>query len=135
MEHMITVSKLNTLISSAIFKIKQPENQEPAIDDTNIREVIKYCRKEIASSLDSGIMPSPKYFEQAAVLSRKEQKYSNEIAICEMYISLVKQYAANNNLSKSEFRETVLPYCEPLYKRMHNAKSMLSKAENTQSLI
>ena len=131
---MIPVSKLNTLISSAIFKIKKPDHQESEIDDTNIREVIKYCRKEIADSHDSGIMPSPKYFEQAAVLSRKEQKYSNEIAICEMYISLVKQYAADKNLSKNEFRETILPHCEPLYKRMHNAKSMLSKAENTQSV-
>lgn len=130
---MITVNKLNTLINSAIFKIKQPENQEPEIDDTNIREVIKYCRQEIQSSLDSGIMPSPKFFEQAAVLSRKEQNYANEIAICEMYVSLAKQYASKNNLSENEFRETVLPYCEPLYKRMHNARSMLSKAEPIQN--
>ena len=135
MEHVITVNKLNTLINSAIFKLKQPDNQEPEMDDTNIREVIKYCREEIQSSLDSGIMPSPKFFEQAAVLSRKEQNYANEIAICEMYVSLAKQYASKNNLSENEFRETVLPYCEPLYKRMHNAKSMLSKAEPTQSPI
>ncbi len=135
MEHMITVNKLNTLINSAIFKKKQTRAHIPTLDDTDLHSVIKCCRNEIASSLDTGIMPSPKFFEQAAVLSRKEQNYKNEIAICEMYVSLAKQYASNNNLSKEEFRESVLPKCEPLYKRMHNAKSMLSKAEPTQSHI
>ena len=126
-------SKLNTLINSAIFKKKQANTQIPVLDETDIHSVIKCCRNEIASSLDSGIMPSPKFFEQAAVISRKEQNYENEIAICEMYVSLAKQYASKNNLSEEEFRESVLPKCESLYKRMHNAKSMLSKAVSTQN--
>ena len=56
---------------------------------------------EIQSSIDTGIMPSPRYFEQAAILSRKEQKYENEIAICEMYIDLAKEYASKNKLIES----------------------------------
>ncbi len=98
--------------------------QSSSID---IHGVVKNCRDEIQKAEDSGLMPSPKYFEQVAVLSRKEKRYENEIAICEMYIGLVKQYAIKNNLSQAEFSDQILPQCAPLYKRLHNAKIMLSK--------
>ena len=56
--------------------------------------------------------------------------YETEIAICDMYIKLVKKYASENKISRQEFTDTILPECAPLYKRMHNAKSMLSKAQS-----
>lgn len=125
---MMTASKLNTIINKTIFKnSKSVDTQDSPLSETDILSVIKSCRSEIQKSKDSGIMPSPKYFEQAAILSRKERNYTNEIAICEMYVKLAKQYASKNKLSRQEFRESILPQCEPLYKRMHNAKSMLPK--------
>jgi hypothetical protein len=125
---MMATGKLNTIISQALFGKKNSSDTEyPILSDTDIRSVMECCRDEIRNSEDSGIMPSPKFFEQAAVLSRKERNYANEIAICDMYVNLAKQYASKNKLTRQEFIESVLPQCAPLYKRMHNAKSMLPK--------
>lgn len=121
-------SRFNTLINSAIFKMKHAHDEDPIVDETDINSVVDHCRFEIQKSYDSGIMPSPKFFEQAAVLSRKEKNYENEIAICELYVNLAKGYAKKNNLSDSEFRDDILPKCESLYKRMHNAKSLQNRA-------
>lgn len=131
----MATGKLNTIISQALFgKHKQPENEYQILSDTDIHSVMECCRDEIQNSEDSGIMPSPKFFEQAAVLSRKERNYANEIAICDMYVKLAKQYASKNKLTRQEFIDSVLPQCEPLYKRMHNAKSMQPKT-HTQKII
>lgn len=54
-------------------------------------------------------MPYPKNFEQAAAVLRKERQYENEIAVCEMYIKIVKQYAARNKFSRMDFYEKMLP--------------------------
>ena len=122
-------NRLNTIIKKVIpLKDLQTNKNNLQADETDINTVVEYCREEIQKSVDTGIMPAPKYFEQVAVLSRKEKNYENEIAICDMYIKLVKKYAADNNISRQEFTDTILPECAPLYKRMHNAKSMLSKA-------
>lgn len=127
----MATGKLNTIISQALFgKHKQPENEYQILSDTDIRSVMECCRDEIKNSEDSGIMPSPKFFEQAAVLSRKERNYTNEIAICEMYVSLAKQYASKNKLTRQEFIDDILPTCESLYKRMHNAKSIMPKSHS-----
>jgi len=91
-------------------------------NNLDIHEIVECCRDEIQASEDSGIMPSPKYFEQAAVLSRKEKKYDNEIAICEMYIELTNHYATINNLTDAEISTQVLRVCDPFVKRLHNAK-------------
>ena len=126
----MATGKLNTIISQALFGKKTPPNAEyPILSETDIRSVMECCRDEIRSSEDSGIMPSPKFFEQAAVISRKEKNYANEIAICDMYVKLAKKYASKNKLTREEFIESVLPQCEPLYKRMHNARSMLPKTQ------
>ncbi len=121
------MGKLDTILKKVIKKTSSSviKNSQPS--DTDINTIVKNCRDEIQKSEDSGIMPSPKYFEQVAVISRKDKCYENEIAICEMYIGLVKQYAAKNKLSRAQFSDQVLPKCAPLYKRLHNAKTMLSK--------
>jgi len=123
-------SKFNTLINTAIFKKKQPKQVEHAVDETDIHSVVKHCRLEIEKSKDSGIMPSPRFFEQAAILSRKQRNYDNEIAICDLYVKLAKDFATKNKLSNSEFREDILPQCESLYKRMHNAKSLQNRVRD-----
>ena len=100
-------------------------NQIPVLLPENIHElneILKCCREEIQNSEDSGIMPAPKYFEKVADLSRAEKRYENEIAICEMYISLVNQYAAREKLSEDEMSTNLLPNCAPFVKRIHIAK-------------
>lgn len=127
----MATGKLNTFIGQALFgKNTQSKTEYPILGETDIRNIMEFCRDEIKNSEDSGIMPSPKFFEQAAVISRKEKNYINEIAICDMYVTLAKKYASKNKLSRQEFIENVLPQCAPLYKRMHNAKSMLPKENN-----
>lgn len=96
--------------------------ESSSTNNLDIHKIVEYCRDEIQASEDSGIMPSPKYFEQAAILSRKEKKYDNEIAICEMYIELTNHYAIINNLTDAEMSTQLLPICAPLMKRLHNAK-------------
>jgi len=125
---MMATNKLNTIIRKVIPLKDIPTDTQSLLDDkADIKTVVDSCRDEIQKSVDTGIMPAPKYFEQVAVLSRKEKNYENEIAICDMYIRLVKKYAAKHKLSKQEFTDNVLPECAPLYKRMHNAKFMMSK--------
>ena len=124
-------NKLNTIIRKVIPHKDIPTDTQTLLqNETNIDTVVECCREEIQKSVDTGIMPAPKYFEQVAVLSRKEKNYENEIAICDMYIKLVKKYASENKISRQEFTDTILPECAPLYKRMHNAKSMLSKVQS-----
>lgn len=94
-------------------------------DKHKIHQMVKCCREEIQNSEDSGIMPAPKYFEQVAILSRMDKRYDNEIAICEMYIELLSQYAARNNLTEAEVSTQLAPVCVPLLKRIHNAKIMV----------
>ena len=103
-------------------------NQIPILTpqhNQNIHEMVKCCREEIQKSEDSGIMPDPKYFEQVAILSRVEKRYENEIAICEMYIELMNQYAAREKLTDAEISTNLLPNCAPFVKRIHNARTMI----------
>ena len=93
--------------------------------NTDIHEMVRCCREEIQKSEDSGIMPDPRYFEQVAVLSRAAKRYENEIAICEMYIELMNQYAAREKLTDAEISTNLLPNCAPFVKRIHNAKIMI----------
>ncbi len=108
-------------------------NKIPVLYPKNIDElnkVLECCREEIQNSEDSGIMPAPKYFEQVADLSRAEKQYENEIAICEMYISLVNQYAARERLTDAEISTNLLPNCAPFVKRIHFAK-IIQRSSNT----
>ena len=126
---MMASNKLNTIIRKVIpLKDISTDTHKTLDDKTDIKAVVDCCREEIQKSIDTGIMPAPKYFEQAAVLSRKEKNYQNEIAICDMYIKLVKKYASENKISRQDFTDNILPECAPLYKRMHNAKFMMSKS-------
>ena len=93
--------------------------------NTDIHEMVRCCRVEIQKSEDSGIMPDPRYFEQVAILSRAAKRYENEIAICEMYIELMNQYAAREKLTDAEISTNLLPNCAPFVKRIHNAKIMI----------
>ncbi len=121
----MATNKLNTIIRKVIPLKDFPADTQSLLEDkADIRTVVNSCREEIQKSVDTGIMPAPKYFEQVAVLSRKEKNYENEIAICDMYIKLVKKYASENKMSRQEFTDNVLPECAPLYKRMQNAKCL-----------
>ena len=129
-EHMMATNKLNTIIRKVIPLKDFPADTQRLLEDpTDMKTVVDSCREEIQKSVDTGIMPAPKYFEQVAVLSRKEKNYENEIAICDMYIKLVKKYASEKNMSRQEFTDNVLPECAQLYKRMHNAKFMMTKTQ------
>ncbi len=127
---MMATNKLNTIIRKVIPLKDFPADTQRLLEDpTDMKTVVDSCREEIQKSVDTGIMPAPKYFEQVAVLSRKEKNYENEIAICDMYIKLVKKYASEKNMSRQEFTDNVLPECAQLYKRMHNAKFMMTKTQ------
>lgn len=98
-----------------------------ANDDHDIHVMVERCCDEIQAFEDEGIMPSPKYFEQVAILSRKEKNYENEVTICELYIDLVNQYAAKNKITNAEMSVKLLPKCAPFVKRVNNARIMSSK--------
>ena len=98
-----------------------------AEEETDINSILKKCRQEAQQANESGIMPSSKYFQQAAVLSRKEKNYENEIAICKYYINLVSQYATNNNSSEVDLGNEVDTKIDPFNKRIHLAETMLYK--------
>ena len=123
---------LDTIIKKVINRKVFIGSKKHEVNETDIYSVVQGCRDEIQAAEDSGIMPSPKYFEQAALLSRVERKYDNEKAICEMYIDLANEYIIKNDLSKDEISAKVLPACTPMIKRLHNAKTMLART-NTEA--
>ena len=122
---------LYTIIKKAINKAIPSNNNILASDykilqeDADLYSRLKYCRQEIQQSEASGIMPSPKYFEQVAVLSRKEKKFEDEIAICNYYIKAISHFAAKNNFSKTEFNKKAFCKIDPFRKRINLAKTML----------
>ena len=124
---------MDTIISKTIKNAISLSGNKSTIDDikdekdTNLYTILKKCKQEAQQADESGIMPSPEFFQQAAVLSRKENKYENEIAICKYYINLVSQYAANNNFSKVDIYNKIDRKIDPFSKRIHLAESMLHK--------
>lgn len=122
---------LDTLITKSIknvnfLSVSTSETSDVKADeDTNLYSILKKCKQEAQMADESGILPSPKYFQQAAVLSRKEKKYETEIAICKYYIKLVSQYVSINNFSKADFYEKVEREIDPFKKRIYFAKKML----------
>ncbi|NNC68698.1 MAG: hypothetical protein HKN83_11765 [Gammaproteobacteria bacterium] len=122
---------MDTLITKSIknvnfLSVSTSETSDVKADeDTNLYSILKKCKQEAQMADESGILPSPKYFQQAAVLSRKEKKYENEIAICKYYIKLVSQYVSINNFSKADFYEKVEREIDPFKKRIYFAKKML----------
>ncbi len=122
-----SMGKLDTIFKKVIKTRSVISSNEKDLTESDIQEIVRDCREEIQKSVDTGIMPSPKTFEQIAILSRKERHYENEIAICEMYIGIAKQYAVEKNYTREQISQQLMPICAPLYKRMHNAKTMLSR--------
>lgn len=94
---------LNSLIRkssftlSSIFErsknLKEKSIYETVVGESDLLQAVNACRKEIARSESAGDVPSPQYFEKAAMYSRSVRNYENEIAIaiCQMYVNLVKQ--------------------------------------------
>lgn len=97
-----------------------------------LNKALQFCREEVNKCKRRRAMPSPKYFEQAAMLSRQAKKYQNEIAICEMYIGLVNEHVSKRTFSKKKTEQKVLILCKPLVMRIQNAKNL---SENNGSEI
>lgn len=121
------MSALDSIIKKVVNKKIRIDNKKRKVNETDIFSVVQGCRDEIQLAEDSGIMPSPKYFEQAALLSQVERRYDNEKAICEMYIDLANEYIVRNDLNSDEVTEKILPVCAPLIKHLQNAKIMLAR--------
>jgi len=120
---------LSQIIEKAIHNVNEYQTTElNSANHHDIYEIVKCCREKIQSFEDTRIVPSPRYFEQVAVLSRKEKNYDKEIAICEIYIELINQYAARNNITDAKVSTELLPKCAPFVKRLQNAKTMSAKA-------
>ena len=115
------------MIDKVISKNNSSSEKVVSEEDTDLYSILKICKREVQESEATGGMPSPEYFEKAVVLSRKEKKYENEIAICKFYIKLVANYAANNSFSKTAFNEELSPIADPFRKRINLAKTMLYK--------
>ena len=62
-EHMMATNKLNTIIRKVIPLKDFPADTQSLLEDkADIRTVVNSCREEIQKSVDTGIMPAPKYF-------------------------------------------------------------------------
>lgn len=100
---------------------------DPKANESALSQAVQCCREEIDESRSRKEIPSPKYFEHVAMLSRQTKNYENEIAICEMYIDLVNEYISKYKLSKKKKMREVQPICEPILMRLHNAKALSEK--------
>ena len=83
-----------------------------------LKNAIKQCRKEIRKSRRWKVLPSPKCFEHAAMLSRQAQNYENEIKICRLYLSYVDQYLSKRSFNKKSIELKAQSLCKPLADRL-----------------
>jgi len=93
-------------------------------NEAAMKKALQQCHKEIKKCKRWKVMPSPKYFEHAAMLSRQAKNYQNEIAICELYIDLVNEYLSKRTFSKKKIEKKAHTLCRPLVKRILNARNL-----------
>ena len=69
-------------------------------------------------------MPSPICFEHAAMLSRQNKNYKNEIKICQLYISCVDEHLSKRTFNKKKVEKKAQSLCKPLATRLETAKNL-----------
>ncbi|MEM8845338.1 MAG: hypothetical protein AAGB35_09900 [Pseudomonadota bacterium] len=120
---------------SAVFKAFSRDKKSSAKSnnkvinprDLALKNALDKCKKEIKKSRRWGRLPSSKYFEHAAMLSRQAKNYDNEIKICQAYISLLNENISKRtfNIDKNIERAEVLS--QTLAKRLETAKRLRNK--------
>jgi len=108
-------------------KLDRESTVDPEANESALSKALQLCAEEIDQSNLSKKLPSPKYFEHVAMLSRQTKNYENEIAICEMYLDVVSKCVSNYKLSKKKIAHEVKPLCKPMIMRIKNAKVLISK--------
>ncbi len=108
-------------------KLDRESTVDPEANESALSKAVQLCAKEIDQSDMRKGVPSPKYFEHVAMLSRQTKNYENEIAICEMYLDVVTQYATKYKLSKKKIASDIKPLCDSMIMRINNAKVLSSK--------
>jgi len=93
-------------------------------NEAALKKALQQCSKEIKKCKRWKVMPSPKYFEHVAMLSRQTKNYQNEIEICQSYILLVDEYLSKRTFSKKKIERKAHTLCRPLVTRILNAKNM-----------
>jgi len=89
-----------------------------------LKKALQQCRKEIKRCKRWKVMPSKKCFEHAAMLSRQAKNYQKEIAICQLYISLVDECLSRRTFNKKKVERKAHSLCKPLVKRILIAKNL-----------
>ncbi|ACH63630.1 conserved hypothetical protein [Aliivibrio fischeri MJ11] len=80
------------------------------------------CESEIKKYRLTNQTPAPFYFERAAILSRKNKNYAQEVAICEKYIQLMDEIFGKETLGVKAG-----PRFMAIEKRLPKAKELLAK--------
>ena len=89
-----------------------------------LKKALQQCRKEIKSCKRWKVMPSKKCFEHAAMLLRQAKNYQQEIAICQLYISLIDECLLRRTFNKKKVKRKAHLLCKPLVKRILIAKNL-----------
>ncbi|MBT8124043.1 MAG: hypothetical protein KJO81_04375 [Gammaproteobacteria bacterium] len=89
-----------------------------------LKKALQQCRKEIKKCKRWKVMPSKKCFEHAAMLSRQAKNYQKEIAICQLYISLVDECLSRRTFNKKKVERKAHLLCKPLIERILIAKNL-----------
>lgn len=124
------IRKSSYTVSGIFSRSKNFKDESIEITDVSESDLLKAvnsCREEIARSESAEDIPSPHYFEKAAMFSRSVRNYENEIAICQMYVDLVSKYVYKHKPSKTFVDRELMPLCEPLIHRINNAKTLMPK--------
>ncbi len=139
------MSKLNTVIEliknkshslTGIFekgvdhcrhKLDRESTIDPEANESALTKAVDKCREEIERSDQKNKIPSPKYFEHVAMLSRQTRNYQNEIAICELYLETLQKHSSKYKFSKRKIEKEIRPLCETMMMRIHNAKTLSEK--------
>lgn len=89
-----------------------------------LRAALNECRKEARKCRRWRMIPSPVYFEHAAMLFRQTKNIKNEIKICELYVSLVNQCLAKKVLNRVRYERKAQEKCKRIASRLQAAKNL-----------
>jgi len=111
-----------------VFKkiLRAPDDRVERLtpNEEALKKALQQCRKEIKRCKRWKVMPSKKCFEHAAMLSRQAKNYQKEIAICQLYISLVDECLSRRTFNKKKVERKAHSLCKPLVKRILIAKNL-----------
>ncbi|MEQ8288727.1 MAG: hypothetical protein RIB78_03275 [Gammaproteobacteria bacterium] len=93
-------------------------------DDIDVMK--QCCMAELRTMEDTGLVPTPYYFERVAILSKKDKNYAQEVYYCGQYVEKIEAYYSKYGIDRvADIRKG--PRYKAIVKRLEKARELLAK--------